>query len=259
MPSRVAIPPTVEPLDLEEIKAQLRIQHDSEDVLLSGYLTSCRQAWEQIAARALVAQTVILTYDYFPLCPMILPYSPAISISSITYVDLNGATQTVDNSTYLLDTFTEPNRVVLAYGASWPPVRCQPNAVQVTYTAGYATPLSANATTDVVTFRGRAPVNDERVRLWNSGGSLPGGLLAQTDYYVVQASGQTCQLALTQGGSAVDLINTGSGLHFVGEIPRPILDELKLWVGNRYEQREAVAAQPLRLLLSQNYRLYGVA
>lgn len=270
MPYGVITPPAVEPLHLNEVKAQLRIQYDSEDVLLAGFLTSARQTWEEIAGRALVAQTIMVALPQFPGCyesyaewmegqgALVLPRSPAYTVSSLTYVDSDGVTQTVSASDYSLDTFLEPNRVMLGYGKSWPSARYQPNSVRVTYLAGYATPFTVtDLNNNLITFAGRAPIANEVLRLWNSGGSLPNGLSVNIDYYVVNVSNQTCKLSLTSGGSAIDLTDVGEGLHYAGEIPRPILNELVLWVGDLNNNREGAAVQTPKLRLSRQYRLYG--
>ena len=44
-----------------------------------------------------------------------------------------------------------------------------------------------------------------------STGTIPGGLLADTNYFMVGVSGQAFQLALTPGGSAVSLSSNGTG------------------------------------------------
>jgi hypothetical protein len=164
----------------------------------------------------------------------------------------------MSSADYLLDTYLEPNRIVLAYGKCWPSARYQPNSVQVTYKAGYATPFTiTDLTNNIVTFAGRTPVANEVLGLWNSGGSLPNGLSPLTDYYVVNVSGQTCKLSLTSGGSAIDITDTGEGLHYAGEIPRPILNELVLWVGDLNNNREGAAIHAPKFVLSQQYRLYG--
>lgn len=259
MPFRISTPPIVEPLHVSEIRAQLRISHVEEDITLLGYLAEARQSWEELSGRALVAQTVTLVLDEFPYCEdeLVLPRSPAITLPTVTYLDTTGSSLTFSASAYSVDTFTEPNEIVLGYNQYWPVTRSQRNAIQITYVAGYATNFTAAAATDLITFRGRPPILNEIVRVWNSGGSLPGNLSANTDYFVVNVSGQTCKFSLTQGGSAIDLADGGAGLHFAGEIPRPVLDELKLWVGDRYELREAMSAQQRKFLLSASYRLQG--
>ena len=270
MPYRVITPPAAEPLHLDEVKAQLRIQHDTEDVLLAGFLTSARQQWEEIAGRALIAQTVVVTLAAFPAgyqtysdwengcSAIVLPRSPTLAVSAITYVDSNGDSQTLPSSDYVLDSFIEPNLLLVNYGSSWPSARYQPNSVQITYKTGYSTPFTVtDLTNNIVTFAGRAPVSNEVLRLWNSGGSLPTGLSPLTDYYVVNVSGQTCKLSLTSGGTAIDITDAGEGLHYAGEIPRPILNELVLWVGDLNNNREGMAVHAPKFMVSHQYRIYG--
>ncbi len=78
-----------------------------------------------------------------------------------------------------------------------------------------AATFTAVASTDVLTGYGRTFTDGDIVQVLNSGGALPGGLVAGTTYYVVSASGSTCKLSLTSGGSAVDVTSTGDGTHFV--------------------------------------------
>jgi uncharacterized phiE125 gp8 family phage protein len=59
------------------------------------------------------------------------------SITSVSYVDTNGTTQTLSSADYSLDTFSKPAQINLAFGKTWPAVRNQPNAVTVTFEAGY--------------------------------------------------------------------------------------------------------------------------
>jgi hypothetical protein len=71
--------------------------------------------------------------------------------------------------------------------------------------------FTANSATDVITFSVYTPVNNTRLRLKSTGGSLPTGLSATTVYYIINASGTTCQLSLTSGGGAVDFSTNGTG------------------------------------------------
>ena len=66
-----------------------------------------------------------------------------------------------------------------------------------------------STTGDVLTWAGLTPINGGIVRV--SGASLPTGLVAGTDYHVRDMSGQTCKLAATAGGAAIDLTTAGSG------------------------------------------------
>ena len=61
-----------------------------------------------------------------------LPFGDVSSVDSISYVDADGATQTV--ASHILS----ENKLSPAFGESWPATRAQIGAVTITYTAGYA-------------------------------------------------------------------------------------------------------------------------
>jgi hypothetical protein len=69
---------------------------------------------------------------------ILLPCGPVQSVTSVVYVDTAGVSQTLVVTTdYVVDTSAEPARIYPAYGCSWPSARSQPNAITVTYVAGY--------------------------------------------------------------------------------------------------------------------------
>ena len=176
-----------------------------------------------------------------------------------------GVQQTYDPANYIVDTITEPARLTPLPSRPWPATQFRINAVTVEWVSGYAAPFTANATADTLTVRGRTFANGDVVRLSNSGGALPAGLTVNTDYYVVNASGDgtTIQLSTTAAGTPVDLTDTGAGLSFLGVIPDDILAALQLVVGDLYEHREAQTEYTLesnsavRNLLYP-YRIYPV-
>jgi len=59
---------------------------------------------------------------------------------------------------------------------------------------------------------GVSPTNGDAVVL-NTTGELPTGLVPGTTYYVINASGNTCQLSATSGGAAINTSGTQSGAH----------------------------------------------
>ena len=140
---KVTTAPAIEPVTVAEAKTQLRIDGSDEDTLIGNYITVARQTLEVLMRRAFITQTITLSYDSFP-TEMRLPRPPAIAVTSISYIDTDGASQTWSSSNYTLDSQIEPASVVLAYDKSFPSIRTQANAVTVVYTAGYGT-----ATTDV--------------------------------------------------------------------------------------------------------------
>lgn len=74
--------------------------------------------------------------------------------------------------------------------------------------------FTADAGTDVCTVASdHGLVNANIVTVTNSGGALPAGLSAGTNYYVISATATTFKVSLTEGGGAVDITDAGTGTH----------------------------------------------
>ena len=134
------IAPDEEPVSLEEAKAHCRVESDfvEDDDQIAAYIAAARESCEAVTGRQLVSATYVLRLSSFPCGDVIeLPRPPLVSVSSIAYVDVDGATQTLSTDVYEMDAYTTPGRVVLKYGQTWPSVRAQRNAVTITYVAGY--------------------------------------------------------------------------------------------------------------------------
>lgn len=242
----VVSPPAREPIHLDEAKAHLRTLGSTDgdaDSLIAGLIRAAREAAETFLGRALITQTFDLVLDEFPSAWtgwLYLPRSPVQAVSALTYMDTAGATQTLSSSLYTLDSVSEPARVYAAYGTPWPYTRDFPRAVTVRFRAGYATPVTVDATANTFTALGRTFTDGDAIELSNSGGALPGGVSEGATYYVVGASGATFGLSLTSGGSAIDLTSAATGTTFVGRVPEAIRQAMKLLIGHWHENRETV-------------------
>lgn len=137
--------PTVEPITRAEAKAHSRVTVSDDDEYIDALIEATRDRIENHTKRALLTQTWRLTLDSFPLGrrDIILPWSPLQSVTSITYVDTDGNTQTWASSNYSVDTGATPGRVRLAYDVLYPSIRHQPNAVTIIFVAGYGSAASA--------------------------------------------------------------------------------------------------------------------
>ena len=124
----------------DDVKKHLRIDEDDEDSLIADYLEAAERQVETELAIGLQEQTLVLRLDRFPGRRIRLPRPPLTSVTSITYTDTNGASQTLATDQYTVNTFTMPGEIVEAWGKSWPTTRDIPNAVVVTYVTGYAQP-----------------------------------------------------------------------------------------------------------------------
>lgn len=133
-------PPALEPVTLAEARVQCR-SHPDDDDLLTELIVVAREAAEAFVGRALILRTYDLKTDGFP-SEWSLPMAPAASVSSITYVDIDGTTQTLAADQYatLLAGGTpgcDAGRIVPAYGVVWPATRGTPESVTVRFVAGY--------------------------------------------------------------------------------------------------------------------------
>jgi len=127
----------------DDIRDHLRIDHDTEDGYLRNLRESATVEAENFLRRSLLAQTWKWTVDKFPTWWFNLPRNPVTAVSSITYVDSDGATQSLSSSLYRLVTNGTPARLEPAWGETWPTIRPVTDAVTITFTAGYGAAASA--------------------------------------------------------------------------------------------------------------------
>ncbi|MFN7019876.1 MAG: head-tail connector protein [Phycisphaerales bacterium] len=138
-------PPAAEPVSVAEARLHLRIDTFDDDAWLNTSISAARRAYETLAERSLIHQTLRYRLSRFPAdgddgtdeaLAIVLPIARLSSVTSITYVDPAGATQTLPGSDYLVDASGQPGRVTPAYGKAWPACREQPGSVSVTFVAG---------------------------------------------------------------------------------------------------------------------------
>lgn len=124
---------------LVEAKAQTRVEISAEDTYIQTLITAARELCEAFTRRAFLTTHFLAYLDAFPKAAdtIVLPRSPVASVDSIKYYDADNALQVLAASTYDVDTRSEPARITLAYGASWPSEYDRLNAVEIAFTAGY--------------------------------------------------------------------------------------------------------------------------
>lgn len=143
--------PAVEPLTLDDTKVHLRVPQElhDEDGLIDTLIRSARQYVETFTQRALITQTWDWRLDAFPCAGtgLQLPVANVTSVTSVTYTDMVGASQTWSSSLYQTDLPVGPHaqraRLMPAYAQSYPTTRDQLNAVVVRFVAGYGADGSA--------------------------------------------------------------------------------------------------------------------
>lgn len=130
-----------EPVSLDEAKDQCSVAttDSSHDTKLTRLITAARQAIEAASGLQIITATWDLYLDAWPDEQYILlPKSPATAITSIVYLDNDGASQTWTSTNYILSTSRQPARVQLAYQAVWPSARYVADSIRVRFVAGYA-------------------------------------------------------------------------------------------------------------------------
>lgn len=139
-----------EPVALADLKTHLRLDPSATDE--DGYLAilgmAARRACEHRIHRAVVGTTATLTLDAFPTPPIAglgipleaqqhdglyidLEGGTVASVTSVSYFDAAGVTQTIDPATYLADLSQIPARI--APVAAWPIAKPRPAAVTIAY------------------------------------------------------------------------------------------------------------------------------
>jgi uncharacterized phiE125 gp8 family phage protein len=148
--------PTVEPIVIADVEAHSRLGSGyiaslSETSAANIFIASVRQRCEAITRRQLITATWDLILDGFPQDIIEIPLPPLQSITSITYIDPSGATQTLDSSLYRviaegatpITPKCQPGRVLPVYGTVWPSTIDDIECVTIRFVAGYGAAGSA--------------------------------------------------------------------------------------------------------------------
>jgi uncharacterized phiE125 gp8 family phage protein len=151
--------PAVEPVTLATAKKQLVLDDTftDDDTLVTGYIVAARQYCEKVMQRSIYERSMILSLDYFPLASecvngadqyayvssyirslsILVPKPGLVSVQSITYRSDANVSTTLDPSQYVVDTVSEPGRIMPSPGTFWPyQNQYIPGQVQITYTSG---------------------------------------------------------------------------------------------------------------------------
>lgn len=158
----VTTEPSKYPVTLDEIKKQVEItdDDDSHDAFLSAAISAATERCESFTSRSLITRTLTLWKDSWPIgeyndsywegwkegpesiinAParaIILPRPPLQSIVHVkTYDDSDNAT-TYSTSNYLVDTVSQPGRMVLRDSSGIPVSTRSALGLEVQYKAGY--------------------------------------------------------------------------------------------------------------------------
>ncbi|MES2036001.1 MAG: hypothetical protein V4466_17680, partial [Pseudomonadota bacterium] len=133
--------PASSALDLDDLKRRLKVEHTDDDVVLDAFLQGAiahAEGPEGFTGRALIDQTWDLYLDRFPGAGrwhgfkpwhvqvahpdnvIEIPLPPLIAVEAFKYLDEAGNELDVDAATYVVDTASQPGRIVLLADSQWP-------------------------------------------------------------------------------------------------------------------------------------------
>lgn len=137
--------PAVEVMTTEVAKDHARVTRTDEHDLIDSYIVAARKKVERDTGLQLITATWVWKIADFPASDILfVPRNPLQSVTSITYVDTAGDTQTLATSVYDLGLTSKRGRIALAHGEVWPTVQREIDAVTITFKAGFG-----DASTDV--------------------------------------------------------------------------------------------------------------
>jgi uncharacterized phiE125 gp8 family phage protein len=113
--------------------------YSTEDTIITAYIKAARKYCEGFQNRAYITQTWEYWLDAWPDEDYIeIPLPPLSSVTSILYYDTDDTENTLDADEYTVDTDSEPGRVFLNYGESWPSETLRPHqGICITFVCGY--------------------------------------------------------------------------------------------------------------------------
>lgn len=143
--SKVTSAPASEPLTTSEAKSWLKVEVSTDDTLIDALITAAREYIEHATGLALFTQTIREHLDDWPeyknvsnpMQEFYLMRYPVQSVTSITYLDGDGNSQTLSADNYVVDTTGNLCRIALKSNQTFPTIRDQINSVTITYIAGW--------------------------------------------------------------------------------------------------------------------------
>ena len=136
-PAAITVAAETEPVTLAEATAHLRVDGTADDDLIGALIAAARNHVENYCGLRFASQTIAAKCDSFADLAR-LPEAPAQSVSSITYVDTAGETQTLATSVYEMRADGLEAAIVLKYGQTWPAIQSG-SRITVALVVGYVT------------------------------------------------------------------------------------------------------------------------
>lgn len=132
----VTAPAAAPVISVDEIKAQVRQDLSDEDVLIAGLANAASEAVQRLTGKALVTQG----WDWRIARPdgrLTLPLSPVQAITSLAYCDPADVVQALDVNDFYFVSSDDVAILEPKSAAAWPAMSDRPDALTVSFTAGF--------------------------------------------------------------------------------------------------------------------------
>jgi uncharacterized phiE125 gp8 family phage protein len=125
------------PIALGEARDHLNEPPVEHDVLIAGFIATACDMIAEMSGRVLAQETWAASWPAIS-GDLVLPKSPVIGVTSITYYDLTDTLQTANLADFYV--FQDQDRSIVRPKARklWPTGIIREDAITVTFTAGYA-------------------------------------------------------------------------------------------------------------------------
>lgn len=239
MSVKLIIPSQHYPVTLEEAKHQLGFFHSEEDDYVMDCLVDATAEAENYSGITSLFTTVEQAFDCFPADVFELRAIPFVKLESIKYYDTADVLQTMDESAYRIDNYSEFARVQAVN--SWAGVKDRLNAVIIRYVVGYTGVATASSGTNLINMAGHHFSNGDLLIAYSSAdGDLPTGITERKPYYVINTTADSFQLSATSGGDSINITTNGTGQFYIGpmEVAREMTRAIKMMLTHFNENRQ---------------------
>lgn len=244
------LPPESYPLGAQDYLNYTNIKLQSQKQLLGDKLIGAVELVEAWTGCCLITRTVQQIVDYDPednptgiplymtsaVGEIDLRRPPVRLVTEVKVVDPFRNETLVNPDVYRLLSITDPfSKLIVELGFVWPGILSDLQSILITNISGYATKIVGIDTTvspaaaTIEVSNGNPYSNGDVFRISSSLGNigdaapiLPQGLAYNTNYLVINVSGNTFQLTDTLG-NPITIETVGQGNLFAGEIPRNLL------------------------------------
>jgi len=140
------VAPTMEPVTIDEAIRHLQVSTRDDDAYIAGLIRLAREYVENFTGRVMMNSTWVAVCEGWPMEGKLeLTPNPVTAINSVKYY-ADGSTNltTVSADDYVFSPYVSPVAITFGDSFSSPSLATRPDSVQVTFTAGVASPLNVS-------------------------------------------------------------------------------------------------------------------